>query len=119
MTAAELDPPHDRTVLDRYETIRDYTRVMQHCARAGDWDRLIELQTTYVSAVQELAEHEGGITLTPPATDRKIALIGEIQTAEGEVRSRLEQRLHELSHFMTQARQRQGAVRAYETQGLR
>ena len=107
----------DVEILDRYETIRDYSRMMQHYARAGDWDRLLELQTAYVSAMEALADAERQVTLSAHANDHKISLIGEIRGAETEVRACLDRRMTELSRHMADSRHRQHAARAYETQG--
>ena len=107
----------DGEILGRYETIRDYSRMMQHYARAADWDRLLELQTSYVSAMEALADAELYVTLSDGANDRKRGLIGEIRGAEAEVRECLDRRLTELSRRMADSRHRQHAVQAYETQG--
>lgn len=112
-----MHDPFDRDILDRYEAIRDYSRVMQRYARAGDWDRLLELQTTYVSAMEALADAERETTLSTSAGDRKGVLIGEIRGAETEIRACLDHRLSELSGHMAESRHRQHAVRAYENQG--
>ncbi|WP_158583336.1 flagellar protein FliT [Salinisphaera sp. Q1T1-3] len=103
-------------ILDRYEIIRSYMRVMQQYARAGEWDHLVELQTTYVRAVEDLAEAESEITLSEDAGDRKRILIEEIQAAEADVRHCLNQRMTELSALMGDSRQRQFVARAYESQ---
>ncbi len=108
---------HDGDILNRYETIRDYSRMMQHYARAGDWDRLLEMQTAYVGAMEALAEAEQQGTLSAGATDHKIGLIGEIRGAESEVRECLDRRMSELSRHMADSRHRHLAARAYETQG--
>lgn len=107
----------DRDILDRYETIRDYSRVMQHYAQGGDWDRLLELQTVYVTAMEALADTEREVTLSVPASDHKIALIDEIRGAETEIRACLDRRMGELSQHMAESRHRQHAAHAYETQG--
>lgn len=108
---------HDGDILDRYETIRDYSRMMRHYARAGDWDRLLELQTAYVAAMEALADAEQQRTLSAGSNDHKTSLIGEIRGAEAEVRACLDRRMTELSQHMTDSRHRQHAARAYETQG--
>lgn len=110
-------PDHDGDILGRYETIRDYSRMMQHYARAADWDRLVELQTSYVSAMEALADAETNVTLSDAASDRKRDLIGEIRGAEAEVRQCLDRRLSELSRRMADSRHRLHVARAYETQG--
>ncbi|MES1936264.1 flagellar protein FliT [Salinisphaera hydrothermalis] len=110
-------PPADHDILDRYEAIRDYSRMMQHYARAADWDRLLELQTAYVSAMEALADAELDVTLSDGANDRKLGLIGEIRVAEAEVRECLDRRLSELSRRMADSRHRLHVAQAYETQG--
>lgn len=108
---------HDGDILDRYEKIRDYSRMMQHYARAGDWDRLLDLQAAYVGAMEALANAEREVALSADGNDRKIDLIGEIRIAEAEVRECLDRRMSELSRDMADSRQRWNAARAYETQG--
>ena len=112
-----IDAGHDGEILHRYETIRDYSRMMQHYARAGEWDRLLDLQTTYVSAMEALADVEEQVTLSASANDQKISLIGEIRNAETAVRACLDRRLTELSRHMADSQHRQHAAQAYETQG--
>ncbi|HET7313524.1 flagellar protein FliT [Salinisphaera sp.] len=107
----------DGDILARYETIRDYSRMMQHYARAADWDRLIELQAAYVGAMQALADAEQRVTLSAGANDHKVGLIGEIRGAESEVRACLDRRMTELSRHMADSRHRQHAAQAYENQG--
>lgn len=105
----------DAEIVARYETVRDYARVMQCYAEQTDWDRLLDLQTTYMSTLAELAEIERDVVLCDEAAHRKITLIHEIRSAEHRIRAPLEQRLAELSGAMAESRRRGQADRAYRS----
>lgn len=104
-------------IVSRYEMIRDYSRTMRHYAKAGDWDRLVALQTTYVGAMEALADAEVDSDLSELDAGRKYALVLEIQAAEADIRACLDRRLGELSESMSNSQRRQDVAQAYERQG--
>lgn len=107
----------DVQIVDQYERIRDYGRAMRHYAMAGDWDQLVALQTTYIGAVENVADAERDILLSDTDNSRRDTLILEIRAAEAEIRECLERRMLELSEFMTESKQRKQAAQAYEIHG--
>ncbi|MDA3921252.1 MAG: flagellar protein FliT [Salinisphaera sp.] len=101
-------------IITRYQSIRDYGRVMQKYARDGAWEDLIHMQARYVCEMEQLMLVDNDAELEDDARESKLALLVEIREAEDDVRTRLDDRLQQLSRFMMSSRAQRRVQNAYD-----
>jgi flagellar protein FliT len=104
---------HD--IIEHYQAVADCCQSLFTHASQGAWADLITLQGEYVGAVEQLAVIEHGVALDTPARERKRELLIEIRATEDAVRALLEERMHQLSHFIVQSQTQRRLRRAYST----
>jgi flagellar protein FliT len=91
-------------IVSLYETVAELTDQMLLAARAGDWDKLIELEQDCSSKVQVLKDQDP-VALTPEPLlpelrDKKVRFIKKILADDKEIRDLTEPWMAELSNMI-------------------
>jgi flagellar protein FliT len=91
-------------IISLYETVAEITDQMLLAARAGDWDKLVELEVHCSSKVQVLKDQDP-VTLTPEPLppelrDKKVRFIKKILADDKEIRDLTEPWMAELSNMI-------------------
>lgn len=105
-------------VLAGYELLRERSARMLNWAREGDWAHLVQEESSYVMAVEDLKRREQGCQLDHAGLIRKADLLERILEQDAEVRQRLEARRDELSELLGSTRRRRDVNRAYRASGV-
>lgn len=100
-------------VLAGYEKLLQRSARMLAWARQGEWAHLVQEESVYVVAVEDLKRLEAGYTLDRADMQRKADLLERILEQDAEVRQRLETRRDELSGLIGDTRRRRDMSRAY------
>ncbi|MCG7598619.1 flagellar protein FliT [Halomonas sp. McH1-25] len=100
-------------VLAGYERLLQRSARMLAWARQGEWAHLVQEESVYVVAVEDLKRLEGGCVLDREGTQKKADLLERILEQDAEVRQRLEIRRDELSGLIGDTRRRRDMSRAY------
>ncbi|SDK93296.1 flagellar protein FliT [Modicisalibacter muralis] len=104
-------------VLAGYERLRQRSARMLGWAREGDWAHLVQEESSYVMAVEDLKRREQGCQLDQDGLMHKADLLECILEQDAEVRQRLEARRDELSELLGSTRRRRDVNRAYRASG--
>jgi flagellar protein FliT len=83
-------------------------------AKQGNWDDFIELNTHYISAVQNLLEEKGGLAFDDE--EQAFSSLTCLLNNEKEIRQLLQARLDALSGKIDNIRQNQKCSNAYSSQ---
>ncbi|WP_136064778.1 flagellar protein FliT [Modicisalibacter radicis] len=102
-----------RDVIAEYERLLLRSTQMLGLAREGDWTRLVEEESAYVVAVENLKACDANGLLDEPGMTRKAELLERILEQDVETRRRLEARREELSELIGSNRRQFNANRAY------
>ena len=104
-------------VLASYELLRQHSARMLTWAREGDWAHLVQEESTYVMAVEDIKRREQGCEFDRDGLVRKADLLECILEQDAEIRQRLETRRDELSELLGNTRRRRDLNRAYRAGG--
>lgn len=99
--------------LELYEEMGRISAVMVDAARAGDWERLIELESGVArlrDALMTLPVEPGG---TPAEMDRRRQLIDRILDDDAEIRRHTEPWMEHVRHLLGDNRRLRELQRAY------
>ncbi|ALX95615.1 MULTISPECIES: flagella biosynthesis regulatory protein FliT [Serratia] len=100
---------HHQQLLLAYQKIHSLSEQMITLAQAGQWDALIEMEITYVQAVEKTAQLAG---IPEPSSSLQDILRGKLQQIlknETEVKRLMQRRMDELTVLIGQST-RQSAV---------
>lgn len=78
---------NSQQVIALYEAVSSITDQMLAAARAGDWDKLVQLEEHCAKHVQTLREGEPPEPLTGGAREHKIRIIHKILADDREIRN--------------------------------
>lgn len=112
-----VEPASATDVLAGYELLRERSARMLSWAREGDWAHLVQEESSYVMAVEDLKRREQGCQLDNAGLIRKADLLECILEQDAEIRQRLEARRDELSELLGSTRRRRDVNRAYRASG--
>lgn len=101
-------------VLAGYERLLQRSARMLSWARDGDWTNLVQEESVYVVAVEELKRLEAGCQLDHAEASRKADLLERILEQDAELHRRLRSRRDELSELIGNSRRRRDVSRAYQ-----
>lgn len=104
-------------ILAGYESLQQRSARMLGWAREGDWAHLVQEESSYVMAVEDLKRREQGCQLDQHGLIRKADLLECILEQDAEIRQRLEARRDELSELLGSTRRRRDVNRAYHASG--
>jgi flagellar protein FliT len=102
--------PHPR--LATFEALSALTERMLQSARAGDWDRLVELEQE-CRRLAETLQAAPQVPLTPQEQQRKAALIRKVLADDAEIRSLAVDWMAELERLLDTHRREQALRRVY------
>lgn len=108
-----------KDVLTGYEQLLQHSARMLAWAREGDWAQLVQEESAYVVAVEQLKRLEAGCEFDREGLSRKGDLLEAILAQDAEIRRRLETRRDELSELLGNTRRRRDVNRAYRVAGTR
>lgn len=111
------EPASATDILAGYERLQQRSACMLSWAREGDWAHLVQEESSYVMAVEDLKRREQGCQLDHDELTRKADLLECILEQDAEIRQRLEARRDELSELLGSTRRRRDVNRAYRTSG--
>lgn len=104
-------------VLAGYERLLHRSARMLSWAREGEWANLVQEESVYVVAVEDLKRLEVGCEMDRDNLQRKADLLERILEQDAEIRQRLESRRDELSELIGNTRRRRDLSRAYRAGG--
>ena len=100
-----------------YERILEITEAMLATAKAGDWDRLVQLEKTCRGEVDRLvALGENGPRLSEPLRVRKAQIVKRVLAGDAEIRRIAEPWMDQLAQMIGHIRNEQRLLRSYSTQ---
>lgn len=76
----------DDAVIFAYEGLSQLTDRMLEAARAGEWDKVVALESDFSRQVQTLPTIDAGSTLSPASREHKVRLIHAILANDREIR---------------------------------
>ncbi len=94
---------NSQEIIALYEAVSQITDQMLAAARAGDWDKLIQLEEHCASHVQSLREGEPPEPLTGGLRERKVKIIHKILADDREIRNLTEPWMAQLAAMMNNA----------------
>ncbi|MGV8900090.1 MAG: flagellar protein FliT [Burkholderiaceae bacterium] len=100
-------------MLSLYASVAEITDQMLRAARAGDWDRVTELETHCASHVATLKSDASPLALSGAARESKVALIQKILADDREIRDIAQPWMANLSALMNSAGTEQKLSQAY------
>ncbi|GHA84510.1 flagellar protein FliT [Modicisalibacter luteus] len=100
-------------VLAGYEKLLQRSARMLAWARQGEWAQLVQEESVYVVAVENLKRLEAECMLDSASMQRKADLLERILEQDVEVRQCLEARRDELSGLIGETRRRHDMSRSY------
>ncbi|ORM85050.1 flagellar biosynthesis protein FliT [Pantoea deleyi] len=106
--------PH---LLAAYQQLLDLSQGMLRHAAQGEWDELINRETEYVSAVQNLAHSTETVSPSPQAQEQLRPVLRRILDNESEVKRLLQARMDELASLVSQNSRQKSVLSAYGKQG--
>lgn len=104
-------------VLAGYERLLQRSARMLGWAREGEWANLVQEESIYVVAVEDLKRLEVDCEMDRANLQRKADLLERILEQDAEIRQRLESRRDELSELIGNTRRRRDLSRAYRAGG--
>lgn len=102
--------PH---LLSIYQQLLVLSQSMLRLATEGEWDKLIEMEVDYVSAVGKLAECTQQTPVPARAQDQLRPVLRHILENEAEVKTLLEARKRELALLISQTGRQKNVNKAY------
>lgn len=78
---------NSQEIISLYEAVSDITNRMVAAARAGDWDRLVALESDCAGHVQTLRDGEPPTPLEGAVRERKVKIIHKILADDREIRN--------------------------------
>jgi flagellar protein FliT len=104
---------NSQEIISLYETVSAITDQMLAAARAGDWDRLIALETHCARHVQTLQDGEQPIPLTGAVRERKVKIIHKILADDREIRDLTEPWMAQLASLINSTSTERKLANAY------
>ena len=104
---------NSQEIITLYETVSDITDKMLAAARAGEWDRLVQLEELCHSHVQSLREGEPREPLTGKMRERKVQIIHKILADDREIRNLTEPWMAHLAAMINHAGMERKLSNAY------
>lgn len=102
-------------MLDRYAEMLSLTRRMGECARAEQWDKLVELEHIRASITHDLMSHEQNVLLNSDDLKKKEVLIRSILEADAAIKKLAEGWMGELQVILGSIDNEKKLNKAYET----
>lgn len=99
--------------IDRYREMSALSAQMVEAAQAGEWDRLIELESGVTELRNLLMSEEGDSPLSAEDVDIKRALIQRILDDDAEVRRHTEPWMEHVRQYLGSSTKRREIERAY------
>ena len=99
--------------VELYEQMGRISSVMVEAARAGDWERLIELESGIARLRDTLMALPAETGLPAAVMERRRQLIGRILDDDAEIRRHTEPWMEELRHLLGDNRRLRELQRAY------
>ena len=103
-------------VLEGYAELRQQVAIMRELARAGEWDALVERQSTYLELGDRIRRLDAQAELDQQAAQHKAELLEAILTDDLAIRERLLARRQELGQLMESSRRQRDLNRSYGKQ---
>lgn len=100
-------------ILDIYRLIAERTGEMLDAAQAGDWERLVLLESDCRALVERLRHADAGPVAGPHFVQRKFELIRKALADDAEIRKFTEPWMARLAQYLGSARQEHQLHRAY------
>lgn len=100
-------------IIARHERLLEQSRHMLELARLGQWDALVEEESRYIIAVEELMLREPPAGLPEVVQHRRAALLEQVLEHSAEIQRHLLARRDELSQLIADSRRKQDLDRAY------
>ncbi|MGF6191168.1 flagella biosynthesis regulatory protein FliT [Serratia sp. 2723] len=94
---------HHQQLLSAYQQIQTLSEQMITLAQAGQWDTLIEMEITYVQAVEKTAQLAGIPELPPALQDILRNKLQQILCNETELKRLMQLRMDELTVLIGQS----------------
>ncbi|WP_333844087.1 flagellar protein FliT [Pelomicrobium sp.] len=108
------DPSSSHPSVAAFEALSALTERMLQSARAGDWDRLVELERE-CRRLAETLQATPQAPLTPEEQQRKAALIRKVLADDAEIRSLAVDWMAELERLLDTHRRARALQRVYES----
>ncbi|WP_380178888.1 flagella biosynthesis regulatory protein FliT [Kalamiella sp. sgz302252] len=102
--------PH---LMSIYQQLLVLSQSMLRLATEGDWDKLIEMEVDYVSAVEKLAACTQQTPVPAQTQDQLRPVLRHILDNEAEVKNLLQARKAELSRLISQTGRQKSVNKAY------
>ncbi|MCP1440625.1 flagellar protein FliT [Erwinia persicina] len=102
--------PH---LLSIYQQLLVLSQSMLRLATEGEWDKLIEMEVDYVSAVGKLAECTQQTPVSAQTQDQLRPVLRHILANEAEVKNLLQARKAELAQLISQTSRQKTVNKAY------
>ncbi|HBV38691.1 MAG TPA: flagella biosynthesis regulatory protein FliT [Erwinia sp.] len=102
--------PH---LLSLYQQLLVLSQSMLRLATEGEWDKLIEMEVDYVSAVGKLAESTQQTPVPAQTQDQLRPVLRHILSNEAELKTLLQARQAELAELMSQTSRQKTVNQAY------
>ncbi len=105
-------------VLEGYVELRQQVAIMRELARAGEWDALVERQSTYLELGDRIRRLDAQAELDQQAAQRKAELLEAILTDDLAIREQLLARRQELGQLIESSRRQRDLNRSYGKQAI-
>ncbi|WP_338849040.1 flagellar protein FliT [Massilia sp. W12] len=106
---------NSQEIITLYELVSDITGKMLAAARAGEWDRLTQLEELCSTHVQTLRNGEPPEPLSGPLRARKVQIIHKILADDREIRNLTEPWMAKLASLINHTGMERKLTNAYRT----
>ncbi|GAB3438307.1 flagellar protein FliT [Massilia solisilvae] len=100
-------------VISMYQGLSELTGQMLACAKEGDWDHLVELESRCADQVQALRAGEVLAPLSGASRERKVRIIHEIMANDRAIRDLASPWMTELSRMLSSTGNERKLAAAY------
>lgn len=100
-------------IIARHERLLEQSRHMLELARLGQWGALVEEESRYIVAVEQLMLHVLPASLPEVVQRRRAGLLEQVLEHSAEIQRHLLARRDELSQLIADARRKQDVESAY------
>jgi flagellar protein FliT len=106
---------NEEEVIFLYQAVVTLTQQMLAAARAGDWEKIVTLESSRAGHVEILRNCEPPTALSGAARERTLKMIPQILSDEREIRTISQLRMADLSGMMTSLGVERRLSQAYGT----
>jgi len=96
-----------------YQQLLSLSQSMLRLASQGEWEKLIDMEVTYISAVETLSQLTAQQPISPATQDQLRPLLRHLLDNEAEIRKLLQVRMDELSSLIGHSNRQKSMNSAY------